>query len=75
MCSVVECPHMDQSLLLDPSRQCSMIGMCCSVFEMVHIKEPLLLIKNSNPSSGSSRFPISLSEWPFTISLMPYNHK
>ena len=24
---------------------------------------------------GSSRFPLSLSEWSFTICMMPYNHK
>ena len=31
---------------------------------MVHIKESLLLI---SPCSGGSRFPLSLSEWYFTI--------
>ena len=31
---------------------------------MVHIKEPLLLFEKNNPISGSSRFPISLSELP-----------
>ena len=33
---------------------------------MMHIKEPLLLIGKSSPC-GSSGFPLSLSEWPFTI--------
>ena len=42
------------------------LGMCYPVCGMMVIKEPLLLI-------GSSRFPLSLSEWSFTICLMPYN--
>ena len=37
---------------------------------MVHIKEPLLLVGKSNPC-GCSRFPLSLSEWSFTIYLTP----
>ena len=37
-------------------------GMCYSVCGMVHIKEPLLLIKKSSPCSGGSGFPLSLSE-------------
>ena len=41
---------------------------------MVHIKEPLLLIGKSSPCGGSG-FPLSLSEWPFTICLTPYNRK
>ena len=36
-------------------------GMCYPVYGMVHIKEPLLLIGKSSPS-GSSGFPLSLSE-------------
>ena len=47
-------------------------GMCYPVCGMVHIKEPLLLIENSSPCGGS-RFPLSLSEWFFTICLTPYN--
>ena len=43
-------------------------GMCYPVCGMVHIKEPLLLIEMSSPSGGS-RFPISLSEWSYTICL------
>ena len=39
----------------------------------MHIKEPLLLIGKSS-LCGGSRFPLSLSEWSFTICLMPYNH-
>ena len=49
-------------------------GMCYPVYGMMHIKELLLLIGKSNPCGGS-RFPLSLSEWSFTICLMPYNHK
>ena len=40
-------------------------GMCYPVCGMVHIKEPLLLIRKSSPC-GSNRFPLSLSEWSFT---------
>ena len=50
-------------------------GMCYPVCGMMHIKEPLLLIGKSSPCSGSIRFHFSLSEWSFTICLMPYNHK
>ena len=49
-------------------------GMCYPVCGMVHIKEPLLLIVNSN-LCGGSRFPFSLSEWSLTICLTPYNRK
>ena len=46
-------------------------GMCYPICGMAHIKEPLLLIGKSSPC-GSSGFPLSLSEWSFTICLMPY---
>ena len=49
-------------------------GMCYSVCGMMHIKEPLLLIGKSSPC-GSSGFPLSLSEWSFTICMTPYNRK
>ena len=49
-------------------------GIFCSVWGMVHIKEPLLLIGKSSPCGGSW-FPLSLSEWSFTICLTPYNLK
>ena len=39
---------------------------------MVHIKEPLLLIRKSSPCGGSG-FSLSLSEWSFTICSTPYN--
>ena len=41
------------------------------VYEMVHIKETLLLIRKSSPC-GSSMFPFSLFEWSFTVCPMPY---
>ena len=40
--------------------------MCYPVCGIMHIKEPLLLIGNSNICDGSG-FPLSLSEWLFTI--------
>ena len=49
-------------------------GMYYPVCGMMHIKEPLLLIGKSSPC-GSSRFPLSLSEWSFTICSTPYNRK
>ena len=49
--------------------------MCYPVCEMVHIKEPLMLIGKSSLCGGSV-FPLSLSEWSFTIiCLTPYNRK
>ena len=44
------------------------------VCEMVHIKEPLLLIGKSSLCGGSG-FPLSQSEWSFTICVTPYNRK
>ena len=46
------------------------MGMCYPVCEMVHIKDPLLIEKNS-PCIGSSGFLLSLYEWSFTICPMP----
>ena len=62
---------------LFPSSQCFTTGVtkvvvCIVLSGMVHIKEPLLLIGKSSPC-GSSWFPLLLSEWYFTICLMPYN--
>ena len=45
-----------------------------SDFELSRPKVALLLIKKSSPSSGGSGFPLSLSEWSFTICPTPYNH-
>ena len=47
-------------------------GMCYPVCGMMHIKQPLLLIGKSS-SCGGSGFPLSLSEWSFTLWLTPYN--
>ena len=33
----------------------------------LHIKDPLLLIEKSSPCSGGSGFPLTLSQWSFTI--------
>ena len=49
-------------------------GMCYPVCCMVYIKELLLLIGKSSPCGGT-RFPLSLSEWSFTIFLTPYNRR
>ena len=49
-------------------------GMCYPVCGMMHIKEPLLLIGKSSLCGGSG-FPLSLSEWSFTICVTPYNRK
>ena len=38
------------------------------------MKEPLLLFGKSSPCGGSG-FPLSLSEWSFTICPTPYNRK
>ena len=38
-------------------------GMCYPVCRVVHIKDPLLLFGKSRPYNGSSRFPLSISEW------------
>ena len=48
--------------------------VCYPVCGMMHIKEPLLLIGKSSPCGGSG-FPLSLSEWSFTICPTPYNRK
>ena len=47
-------------------------GMCYPVCGMMHIKEPLLLIGKSS-LCGDSGFPLSLSEWSFTICLTQCN--
>ena len=41
-------------------------GMYYPVCGMLHIKEPLLLIRKNSPCGGSG-FPLLLSEWSFTI--------
>ena len=49
-------------------------GMCYPVCGMVHIKETLLLIGKSSLCGGSG-FPLSISEWSFTICPTPYIRK
>ena len=49
-------------------------GMWYPFCGMVHIKEPLLLIRKSSLCAGS-RFPLLLSDWSFSIYLTPYNRK
>ena len=49
-------------------------GMCSPVCGMVHIKEPLLLIGKSSLCGGRG-FPLSLSEWSFTICPTSCNRK
>ena len=49
-------------------------GMYYPVCGMMDIKEPLLLIGKSSVCGGSG-FPLSLSEWFFTICPTPYNRK
>ena len=49
-------------------------AVACVILSVIHIKEPLLLIGKSSPCGGRG-FPLSLSEWSFTICLMPYNRK
>ena len=48
--------------------------VCAILSGMVHIKELLLLIGKCSQCGGSG-FPLSLSEWSFTICPTPYNHK
>ena len=48
-------------------------GMCYPVCGMVHINQPLLLFEKSSPCGGGCWFPLSLSDWLFTICPTPYN--
>ena len=41
-----------------------------ALYGIVHIKDPLLWIEKSNPCSGRSGFPISLSLFSFTITTL-----
>ena len=47
--------------------------MCYLICGVVHIKDPLLLIKKNSTCSRGSGFPLSLNEWSFTICPTPYN--
>ena len=42
-------------------------GMCYPVCGMMYIKEPLQIVRKSRPCD-SIRFPLSLSDWFFTMS-------
>ena len=42
-------------------------GMCYPVYGMMHINEPMIVIGKCSPCGGSG-FPLSLSEWSFTMS-------
>ena len=65
----------------DVMNQCSTTGVTkavvCAIISrgMVHIKEPLQLIRKSSPCSGGSGFPLSLCILSFTIYPTPYNCK
>ena len=84
-CPLIAHVSLGQFLLVDPLRYfwfqpvlynwCNKgCGMCYPVCGMVHLKVPLLLIEKSTICNGGSRFPLSLSDWSFTICLVPYNH-
>ena len=49
-------------------------GMCYPFCGMMHIKQPLLLIRNSSLCGGSV-FTLSLSEWSFIMCSTQYNRK
>ena len=51
------------------------VVLCGTLSGMVHIKDTLLLIGKSSPSSGGSRFLVSLLKWSFLIFTTPYNRK
>ena len=69
---------LDRSLMWDPLSYFSFQpvlhtkghGMCSPVSGMVHIKDPMMLIRKSNTCCGGNWFPLSLSQWCFTISIM-----
>ena len=61
-------------LFLVPATAPRLVCMCYPVGGMVHIKEPLQLIGKSSLCGGSG-FPLSPSEWSFTICPTPYNRK
>ena len=59
-----------------PLQPASANAVVCANLSVVvmHIKDPSLLIGKSIACVGSG-FPLSLSEWSFTICLTPYNRK
>ena len=68
----------DRSSMVDPliyfSFQPVIHDWCNKGCGIMYIKEPLLLVGKSIPCDGSG-FPLSLSEWSFTICPTPYNRK
>ena len=48
-------------------------GMYYPLCGMEHMNDLLLLTGKSSSCSGGNRFPLSLSVWPFTLSLTPNN--
>ena len=46
-------------------------GVCYPLWNGVYVKYPLLLVRKSNPCRSGSRFSLLLSEWSFTIYLLP----
>ena len=61
------------------SSQCYSTGVIkivvWAISHMVDIKDLLLLLGKSNPSSGSSKFLLSLYKWSFNICATQYNSK
>ena len=47
-------------------------GMCCPVSGVVYYKDPLLIIEQVAHVVAAAGFALSLSEWSFTICMMPY---
>ena len=68
---VIVLDHGAMGSQIDPSWCNKGHVMCYPVCRMMLIKEPMLLIGNSTPCSGGSRFSFLLSGWSFTICLMP----
>ena len=71
-------PSWGGPIELSRSSQCPTTGVTkavvCAILSVVHIKEPLLLIGKSSPCGGSG-FPLSRSQWSFTICPTSYNSK
>ena len=68
----------DRSFMVDPLNHFSFQPVIHDWYNkdrgMMHIKEPLQLIGKSSTCDGRG-FPLSLSEWSFTVYMTPYNRK